>query len=98
MKQILRNRSLNIIPLPARKPIAISGAQIEMRSLQLIILFIMIDNIGNSRLLIETLLIDSILRKIRFDNIHLAQMPSAVTISTHTFLLMMMRKIRIRQF
>lgn len=64
-----------------------------MRSLQPVILLIMVDNIGNQLLLIETTLIDSIFGEVRLDDIQLAQMPPTLALITHTFLIMMMLKV-----
>lgn len=43
-----------------------------MRSQQLIILFVVIDDIGDGLLLNEASLIDRVLRKVRFDDVQFA--------------------------
>ena len=45
-----------------------------MRSFQFIILFIMVNNVGNRTLLIEASLVNGIFGKVRFDDVEFAQM------------------------
>lgn len=59
-----------------------------MRSFQLIIFFVMIDDVRNGHLLIKASLIDSILGEVRLNNMHLAEMTTAQTIVANTTLLL----------
>ena len=64
-----------------------------MRSLQLLILLIMIDYIRNQFLLIEATLIDSIFGKIWLDNVELAEMPTTFTLIAHALLIVVMLEV-----
>jgi hypothetical protein len=64
-----------------------------MRPLKSIVLLIVVDNIGDGFLLIETTLVDGILGEIGLDDIELAEMPSAVTIIADAILVIVMVEV-----
>ena len=64
-----------------------------MRSMQSIIFFVVINNIGYLFLFIEASLVNSIFGKIRLNNIKLAHMPFAMAITADTIVSIMMIKV-----
>ena len=89
MKQILGVTSLDIIPFSAFEAVAISGSHVKVRTFKFFILFVMVDEVGNGTLLIETSLVDGIFGEIRLDDMELAQMPTALAVIAEALLLMM---------
>lgn len=72
--------------------------QIEVRAAQGVILLIMVDDVGDSFLLVEAALIDSVLGEVRLDDMELAQMSSAAAIIADAIIFIMMTKVRRGQF
>lgn len=66
---------------------------VEVRTTQLVILLIMVDDVWNRFLVIEAALVDSILGEVRLDDIELAQMPSAAAIITDAIIFIMMAEV-----
>ena len=64
-----------------------------MRSLEPIVLLIMVDHIGDGLLLIEALLVDGVLGEVRLDDVELAEMPAAVAIAAHAVELVMVVEV-----
>ena len=64
-----------------------------MRSFQFIILFIMVDDVGNRTLLIEASLVNGIFGKVRFDDVEFAQMSATLTVIADAFLLVVMGEV-----
>ena len=60
MQQILRMWPLNAIAFFTLKSIIVSRSHIEMRSFQFIVLFVMVDNVGDGSLFIEASLVDGV--------------------------------------
>ena len=98
MKKILRMRSLNFITFVSRKPSSIDCVYVQVRSLQLIILFIMIDDVGYRLLMIKTFTIYGIFCQIGLDDIEFTIVSSTFTIFAETTLIVMMIEICIMQF
>lgn len=71
----------------------IGGVHIQVWSLQSLILLIMIDDVRDSSLLIEALLVDSVLGEVGFDDVEFAEMPAAVAITTDAIELVMVVEV-----
>lgn len=71
----------------------IGRIHVKMRALQLFILLIVVDDVGNGFLLDEAALIDRIFSQIWLDDIQSAEVPSTMAIITHTGFLIMMVKV-----
>lgn len=69
-----------------------------MRTFEFLVFFVMIDNIRDCFLMIETSLIDSIFSEIRLYDMHFAEMSSTITVIAETRLLIMMHEVGARQF
>jgi hypothetical protein len=90
--------SLKIVPASAGKFIVIGRAHVEVRSFKFVVLLGDQDEGGLCFLLVEAFAIDCIFCEGRFDDMHFAEMPSALTLLTETNLGMVMAKIAISQF
>lgn len=98
VEQIFRVWPLQLIPFATSEPTGISRSHIKMRTFQFIILLIMVDDVGDSSLLIEATLIDRGLGEIGFDDMQFAEMTAAATISADTLIGVVMREVGVGQF
>ena len=64
-----------------------------MRSLEPIVLLIMVDHIRDGLLLIEALLVDGVLGEVRLDDVELAKVPAAVAIAARAVELVMVVEV-----
>lgn len=76
----------------------VGRVHIEVWAAQGVILLIMVDDVGNSFLLVEAALVDSVLGEVRLDDMELAQMSSAAAIITDAIIFIMMTKVRRGKF
>ena len=68
-----------------------------MRPLQLIVLLIAVDDIGNQLLLIEAALINRVLGKVRLDDVQLAEVPPTFTLIANALLTVVVLEVMTQQ-
>jgi hypothetical protein len=68
-----------------------------MRSLQLIVLLIVVDDIGNQLLLIEAALINRVLGQVRLDHVQLAEVPPTFTLIANALLAVVVLEVMTQQ-
>lgn len=61
MKEILGDGPFYLISFSSLEAVEIGGVHVEVRALQPVVLLIMVDDVGNGGLLVETSLVDGIL-------------------------------------
>ena len=97
LQKILGAGSLNFITIISWKASSVDCVDIQMRSFQSIILFVVVNDVWYLFLLIEALTIDRVLCQIGLDHIKFAVMPSAFAFITETSLIVMMVEVFIMQ-
>lgn len=95
MKKVLRNGPFQFVSLSPLEALAIGRTKIEMRSLELIILLIMVDDILDCHLLVEASLVNGLLGEIRLDCVKFAEMASAVALITEAVLMIVVLEVGI---
>lgn len=98
VQQILWMRPLELIPCIARESSAIDGIDVQMGTLQLIILLVVVDLVWNQLLLDETSLVDCILGEVGLDYFKLAVMPSAFAIRAQAILVVVVAEVGFMEF
>lgn len=68
-----------------------------MRSLQPIVLLIVVDDIGNQLLLIEAALINRVLSQVRLDDVQLAEVPPTFTLIANALLAVVVLEVMTQQ-
>ncbi len=98
MEKVLRNGSFQFVPLSPLEALAIGRAEIEMGSLELVVLLIMVDDVFDCNLVVEASLVNCLFGEVRFDCVKFAEMAPAVALVTKTVLMVVVREISICQF
>jgi hypothetical protein len=80
LEQVLGDWPLDLISVFALEAVDVGGVDVKMRPLESIVLFIMVDYIGDEFLLVEAALVDGVLGEVGLDDIQFAEVPSAVAI------------------
>lgn len=85
VQKVLRMGSFDVVSLVAMEAIGVGRPHFKMRPLESIVLFVVVYDVWNGALLVETALIDGVFGQIRLDDVHLAKMASAVAVRAYTF-------------
>lgn len=75
MQQIFRMRPIQLISFDWFESLGVSGLEIEMRSLQFLVLLVVVDFVIDGPLFIVASLVDRLLGKSWFNEVELAEMP-----------------------
>ena len=64
--------SFNFITLFALETVSISGSHVKVRSLELVVFLVVVDDVRDRSLLVEATLVNGVLGEVRFDDVKFA--------------------------
>ena len=85
MKKVLGVRALNFVAVLAFETVLVDGVDVEVITLELVVLLIMINLVGDELLVVVAALVDGVLGEFRLHNFESALMPAAVAILAEAF-------------
>lgn len=80
VQKVLRVRPFDLVTIISREASSVDGVDIKMWTLQLIVLFIVVDVVGDGLLFVETPLVDGIFGEIGLDDLEFAVMSATFAI------------------
>jgi hypothetical protein len=95
MQEILWNWVGNLVTAAAFEPGLVAGGEIEMRTLQRTVLFVMVDYILNWFLSVKTSLVDCFFGEVGLDDLEFAEVSPALALLAQTVLVVVMGEIAV---
>ena len=98
VQEVLRVGSLDVVALVAGEAVGVGRPHLEMRALESVVLFVVVYDVGDGALLVETALIDGVLGQVGFDDVHFAEVASTVAVRAYALVGIVMREVCVGQF
>jgi hypothetical protein len=79
-EEVFGDGPFDLVAVLAGKALEVGGVDVEVRSLEAIVLLIVVDDIGDLFLLVEAALVDGVLGEVGLDDVEFAEVASAVAV------------------